>query len=88
MEAVKVVIQSLEDARNGKALVEGLTAENSVQYKDFTVGILEGGTMSGQTTLCFVLKGEDGQHHWGEMTAKHFEALHGIFQAAQARFKK
>lgn len=88
MELVKVVIQSLEDAKNGKPIVEGSTVEKTEECKSLTVGILEGGTKSGKTSLMFCLRMEDGSVKIAQMTANHFEMLHGSLRGAIQRFGK
>lgn len=83
---VTVKIQSLEDANNGVPLVEGLSIENVVDVDHFTMGILEKGTLGGQTTVMFVAKTPDGKHVVMQATGNEFNAMHQVFKAADERF--
>lgn len=76
MPATTIVIQSIEDARNGKKLVEGVERENLHECEEFSVGILEKGTVGGQTTLMFICRDGDNAVV-GQMTANQFEMLVG-----------
>ncbi len=87
MVAVKLVIQSVEDAKNGKPLLEGVTQENLHECEEFSIGILEKGTIGGQTTLMFICKDGD-KAVVGQMTANQFEMLIGAVRGAIQRFGK
>lgn len=87
MEALKVKIQSIKDAKKGKGILEGATQADVVKGEDFVIGILENGTVGGQMSLMFCIKlGDD----WitAQCTQKHFEALEKIFAGAKERFRK
>ena len=83
---LKIRIQSKQNARDGQPVVEGLKPTDVKPIKDFTVGILEGGTVSGQTTLMFATQDEAGNTFIKEITGREFESLYGIYQSAQQRF--
>ena len=85
MVATTIVIQSLEDAANGKPIVEGIIPS---ECQKFTVGILEKGTQGGQTSLMFVCQTGDKTAVCGQMTASQFEMLIGAFRGAIQRFGK
>lgn len=87
MVATKVTIQSLEDARNGKALIQGVIRENIHECEEFSIGILEAGTEGGQTTLMFICKDGD-KAVVGQMTANQFDVLIGAVRGAIKRFGK
>jgi len=87
MVATSIIIQSLEDARNGKPLIEGVIQENIHECRKFSVGILEGGTVGGQTTLMFICQDGD-KAVIGQMTANQFEMLIGAVRGAIQRFGK
>jgi len=87
MQKVKVVIQSLADVENGKDIFEGVTKENIIESEDITVGILEKGTVNGQTSLMIGLKQPDGTVYMGQMTANIFEAVAGALRGARERFE-
>lgn len=87
MEVTKIIIQSLEDAKNGRKLVEGVERGNFTETKNFSVAILEAGTVGGQTSLMFICKDGD-KAMAGQMTANQFEMLIGAFRGAIQRFGK
>ncbi len=87
MQHIAIKIQSVQDANEGKPLIDGLTKDNIVEAERMTVGILEKGTEGGQTVLMFL------QHLEGtnkvvcfQATARLFQGLYGVFQGAQLRF--
>jgi hypothetical protein len=86
MRAVKVVIQSLDDVKNGKPIVEGMTPENIEETHNLTVGVLESGMESGKTSLMFVLQMGDGTFKVAEMSAGQFEMLTSVVKGAVMRF--
>lgn len=88
MIAVGITIQSLEDARKGKPIMEGITMEDLAEAKKFQFGILEGGMASGKTSLMFLLKDEDGIVHYAECSGSQFEMLISVFRGAVERFEK
>lgn len=88
MEVLKIVINSLEDSKNGIPAIKGVTPENVKQTKDITVVILEGGTVSGATSLMFALKHPDGQICVAEITGNHLEGLYQAYKGAKERFGK
>jgi hypothetical protein len=88
MEVIKIVVQSLEDAKNGKPIVQGHDLDKCQQSKDLTIGILEGGMESGKTSLMFVIMHPDGTSAMAEMSANQFEGLIGCFRGAVQRFGK
>lgn len=85
---LKIRIQSLEDAKNGIPIIENLDPKDVTEVQDLTVGILEGGTVSGATSLMFVLKTTDGKSVMAQITAKQFDGLMGAFLGAIERFGK
>jgi len=87
MIGMKIRIQALSDVREGEPLVEGMTPENSEESEDMTVAIQERGTVSGQTTLMFIIKDKNGRHIFKQITAKMFDGLSGALKGAEQRFK-
>lgn len=87
MPMTKIVIQSIEDAKNGTKLVEGVTRENIHECEEFSVGILEKGTQGGQTSIMFICRDGD-KATIGQMTANQFDMLIGAFRGAVQRFGK
>lgn len=85
--AIKITIQSVEDAKAGKAIVPGLDMAKTEECQ-MEIGILEKGTVNGQTTLMFICTGEDGLTKCGQMTANQFEMLIATFRGAVQRFGK
>jgi hypothetical protein len=81
---VKVKIQSIDDAQKGIGIIDGNPKVE--ESKSLTVGILEKGTVEGQTTLMFVLEFEDGVKV-AQCTGNEFEMLYGAFKGADKRFK-
>lgn len=88
MESIVIRIQSVEDANKGIPLVEGITRGNVIESKKLTVGILEAGTVSGATSLMFVIELPDGKFAVAECTANQFEGVLGAFKGALQRFGK
>ncbi len=86
MEKVTLVIQSKQDYREGKPLVRDKKLKDLEKCENLTIGILEGGTVSGQTTLMFCLEMKDGSVKVGEITNNHFEMLIGAVRGAVERF--
>ena len=86
MVAITITIQSLEDAANGKPISDTLT-EVPRECEKFSVGILEGETQGGQTSIMFICE-DGGKAVIGQMTANQFEMLIGAFRGAVARFGK
>ena len=86
MIITEVVIQSLEDAKSGKALIEGIPKERITKAKELTVGILEGGMQSGKTSVMFILK-DGNTAKVAEMSVNNFEMLAGAVKGAVERFE-
>ncbi len=84
MSQITVVVQSLEEAKAGKGIVPGIKKVREI--KDLSFGILEKGTVGGQTTLMVVLKDGD-QAYIGQCTGNQFEGLVSAFKGADFRFK-
>lgn len=87
MVAVKTVVQSLEDAKAGKPIVEGLTLEKIKETHDLTIGILEAGMTSGRTSLMFCLKMPDDTYSIAQMSAAQFEMVIAAVRGATQRFE-
>lgn len=89
MVTVKVVIQSLEDAKNGMPLVEGGTEENTYETTEpITFAFLESGMQSGATSLGVIMKDKDGKNVFGQFSVRHFQQLSGILSGVLERFGK
>ena len=86
MEAIKIVINSKEDAESGKPIAEQVTKENMIEAKSLTVGILEGKTVRGQTTLMFILENPDETNSISQMTGNQLEMLIEAYKSADVRF--
>lgn len=69
---------------NGKPIVKNIIPR---ECDKFTVGILEAGTVGGQTSLMFVCQ-EGDTAVCGQMTANQFEMLISAFRGAIQRFGK
>lgn len=50
------------------------------------IGIIEKGTVGGQTTLAICLETQDGRNILAEITGNQFEGLIGAFRGAHQRF--
>lgn len=88
MSVINLRIQSLEDVKKGIPLFEGMTIENTVENADvLNIGILEHGTVSGQTTIIFAIKHEE-KYVLAEITANQFNAMQSAFKGAEIRFKE
>jgi hypothetical protein len=85
MISTSITIQSIEDAKKGKPLIEGVVRENIHECERFSVGILEAGTVGGQTSIMFICQ-DGGKAVVGQMTANQFEMLIGAFRGAIQRF--
>lgn len=89
MEKAVVIIQSLEDFKNGKPLIEGSTKENTYTTNEpVTFAILEGGTQSGATSISIIIKDKNGMNVVGQITKGHFDAINSALQGAIQRFGK
>jgi hypothetical protein len=89
MEPVKVVIQSIEDAKNGKPLIEGSTSENTYETTEpITFTFQEAGTKSGATSLGVIMKDKEGNNVFGQLTVGHFNMLSQVLKGVQERFGK
>lgn len=88
MEAIKIVVNSLEDANAGKPIVEGVKKDlsNVHQAKNVTFGLLEKGMQSGRTSLMIILENPDGTFSVGQMTQDHLEVLNAAVRGAVGRF--
>src|SRR4051794_19444012 len=84
MEVVKIVIQSLDDLKSGKPIIDG--KPTMIPLKDITIGILEGGMTSGATSLSIILRDGD-KAYMGEMSIKHLSMLVSAVNGAEARFQ-
>lgn len=84
-----IVIQSLEDAKNGKGIID-IKLEDSWKIKEateLTIGILEKGTSGGQVSFMFMLEMSDGTFSMSQITANMFESLISIYNGAVQRFE-
>jgi hypothetical protein len=92
MTEVHIVIQSLKDAFQGKPLIKNTKKEDFKRAKNLTIAIQQAGTISGQTTIMFlledpdILEGQPGRFIYAEITAGLFEGLKGAFAGAEGRF--
>lgn len=68
--------------------MEGISMDDLVEAKEFKFGILEGGMISGKTSLMFLLKDEKGKVHYAECSGNQFEMLIGAFRGSVERFEK
>lgn len=87
---MKIAINSLEDNAKGISVLPGVKTEDVIDCSEraMTVGILEQGTTSGQTTLSLLIPLPDGKYALQQITARQFEGLVGAFIGAQERFKQ
>ena len=84
--SVSIKIQSLEDASDGIPLIKGLSIENVIDVNHFTMGILEKGTLGGQTTVMFVVQTPDGKHVVTQATGNEFRAMYQAYVTADKIF--
>lgn len=83
---VKIIINSISEAKAGVPIVPGTLPENTHQATEFNVGILEKGTEAGRTSVMIVLKNPDGTFTMGQCTAREFEAIAAALKGAKERF--
>jgi hypothetical protein len=91
MIKLSINIQSLNDVEKGKPAIEGITKENIIESEDVSVGILESGTVSGQTVIMFAVKiaTPDGEKYVvSQLTENIFNSLVGALKGANERFKE
>ena len=86
MVSTRIVIQSLKDLQNGRQLIEGVKQKNIMETAEFSVGILESGTVGGQASIMFICKDND-KAVVGQMTQNQFDMLINAFRGAIQRFK-
>lgn len=90
MPSLKIVINSIEDAKAGKPIVEEINKDLSnlteVESEKMTIGILEKGTQAGQTSLMVIMKTPDGKFVMSQITGNMFEALISAYRGANERF--
>jgi len=87
MMALEVRIQSKEDQDAGKPLFKDVEGIDDIEITtDFKCAIFEKGTVGGQTSLGFILKGRDGKYVVGQVTANQMEMLIGAYKGAVQRF--
>ncbi len=83
---IKIVINTIEDAKAGKKIDEETTKENIRETNRMTVGILEKGTQGNRTSVMFILKNPDGTFSIAQCTAKELLAIADCVKGAQQRF--
>ena len=88
MQKLTIKINSIEDAKAGKKIVETATKENTVECVNLTAGILEGGMESGKTSIMFILEMPDGTHAVAQLTQDLLDGLNGAVRGAVERFGK
>ena len=90
MTTLKVLIQSLEDAKNGVPAIPGIThPEQTTSYPCVSAVIMEGGMQSGATSIMLVLqKDPTDRAHLGEISGKLLETLYSAYKGAQARWNQ
>lgn len=87
MNVLRIVINSIEDAKAGKKIVETATAENTVECKEpVTIAFLEKGMTSGKTSVMITLIAPDGTHYLGQCSGENFEQAYSAFKGAKERF--
>lgn len=89
MPELKIVINSTEDALNGKGIIDPTVnkPDSLKPTDDITFGIIEKGTVGGQPVLMVILKDAEGNNHVGQITANMFVTLVGAWNGAMERFK-
>lgn len=85
---ITIIINSIEDAKNNKPIVDGLNIGDITEATTCTIGILEKGTKGGQTSLMFILQDADGKAFVAQCTANQFEGIIGAFRGAVQRFSE
>lgn len=81
-----IKIQSKADAKAGKALVVNPKKKEVHQLEFHTVGILEGGMESGETSLMFIME-DDDNIIISEVSARHFKMMQEALRGAEARWE-
>jgi len=88
MELLKIRIQSKADAANGIPAIE-FDNRHVLLCKDITIAFLEGGTVSGSTSVMIGMKDREGKLLMiGELTKGHLESAYQALQGAIERFGK
>lgn len=85
MTHVKVIVQSKEEAENGKKIVD-VHPEDIIEAENLTIGILEGGMQSGKTSLMFCHEHKDGTVSVAQCSGVNLEQLYAVFKGAKHRF--
>lgn len=86
MEQVKIIIQSVNDAKEGKGTIPEMTLANSQLVSDITFIIIENGTANGQTVLMMALRDEKGNFTVGQITENHLHGIVAAVKGANERF--
>jgi hypothetical protein len=86
MEKITIKINTMEDALNGKPLIEGKTPEQFTEADNITVGILEKGMASGRSSLMVLFEMPDGSVTFGQITPDQLEGINAAFKGAEERF--
>lgn len=86
MSVLTIKIQSLEDEKAGKLIIEG-KSHKVEEAQHLTIGILEAGMESGRTSISFISHLKDGTHVIAQASAAHFEMLIGAVRGAVQRFE-
>jgi hypothetical protein len=88
LSPLRIVIQSLKDvALNRNQLFPGKKPKDVID-STLTIGILEGGTQSGQTVVAFGWEdAKTGKLHFTQLSANQFEGLMAAYKGACLRFE-
>jgi len=87
MTTLNIVIQSLEDAKNGVPILKNSPpATEYIPLEDATLGILEGGMHYGKTSIMILSKDAAGKVYYLETSAELFMLAAAAVQGARERF--
>lgn len=86
---VYVEINSLEDWSKGKKLFARYELQKPNKHLNFiAMGVVEGGTKKGHTSLAFLLRSETGEYFLSELPLKVMETLSSIGINVNESFKQ
>jgi len=87
-QPMNVVVQSLKDVQHNRNQIFPGKKPEDIMDIPLKIGILEGGTASGQNVVAFGLEDPaTGKVLFAQLTARQFEALISIYQGACQRFE-
>lgn len=83
---MRVIINTLEDAAKGVPMIKTNKPKKLIEG-EMCVGVLEHGTVGGNTSIMFMIE-EENEVHLGQMTLATLEAVLQAARGADFRFKQ